>query len=375
MCNNLIRRDFNISLLYYGNSAPKYAIDQSVYIINNLERFNHTIKTLSDFKPEVILGMSSGFRSIYFLKISRALNVPFCLHESTHFLRFCGENWARPRKISFFEAALEREIICAQAYCIRHVLDHSIKSFPSYILPQLTIFPNPINFKHNKRNAFRNKTIINVGGLKKVKNIFPLLDAFRKIHIKYPEWNVKIIGDGFSSEQNYKKTIFDYVEKNNLGDKVSFKGNIKNIEEEYSSSSIHVITSLDENFSMCTVEAMAFGIPTIGFTNSYGVSTLVDDGETGILVDVNNDISGLQEALEKLITDHEYWDYLSINAYNNVNNFSPDRIYDLWENVFLRSKHYHTDDGLLLNEQMAVDRDRALFSRKKAYDIIESYSE
>lgn len=376
LCNNMVARGHSIALLFYGENNPLYDFDKRIVLINQLENFSSVLKKLENFNTEVLLGMSSGFLSIYFYKIALFLGVPFCIHESTHFNRFCGPHWAKQRKIAFEHAVIERELVCSQAVRIRHVLKHSFDHFPGYIKPQVRIFPNPVNSNFDEgKNLSSNKVIINVGGLKKVKNIIPLLNAFKILSHNYPDWVLKICGSGFPKEKDYQNEIFDFVKKNNLDSKVLFTGDLQNIEEEYLKSEIHVILSLDENFSMCLAESMLAGIPSVGFFDSYGVSTLIEHGKTGYLVSKDQPMDSLVEALQILMGNHEIRKEFGENAKQIAKReFNSEMIYDKWEEFFYDSQQYLNNSDLLLDSQLKIDPERALYANRMAKKIALDYN-
>ena len=378
LCNNMVNRGHNIALLFKGDGNPLYDFDKRIVLINQLENFSEVLKRIEIFNAEVLLGMSSGFLSIYFYKIALFLEIPFCIHESTHHRRFCGPHWARQRKISFEQAVVEREVICSQAFRIRHVLNHSVDFFPDYIKSQVRVFPNPVNLCFDRgKKVSQTKSIINIGGLKKVKNIFPLLNAFKILGPDYSDWVLKICGSGFHRENDYQKEIFDFVKKNNLESKVLFTGDLQDLEmkQEYLKAEIHVILSLDENFSMCLAESMLAGVPSVGYCNSYGVSTLIKHGKTGYLVSQDQPTNGLVEALQILMENEKMRMEFGENAKQiAMREFNPEKIYDKWEEIFFDSQQYVNNTNLLLESQLKIAPEKALYANRMAKKIAMGYN-
>jgi glycosyltransferase involved in cell wall biosynthesis len=69
----------------------------------------------------------------------------------------------------------------------------------------------------------------------------------------------------------------------------------------YSAADIFVIPSLQDNLPNTVLEAMACGIPVVGF-DVGGISDMVREGHTGCLVGVG-DLAGLQRAIDGLMQD------------------------------------------------------------------------
>lgn len=94
-----------------------------------------------------------------------------------------------------------------------------------------------------------------------------------------------IVGDMFHGEGVYKTELLKIIKENGLGDIVKFTGFRKDIGEIMRSLDILVFPSVaPEAFPLTLVEAMSLGKPVIA-SNIGGVSEVVDDGETGLLVE------------------------------------------------------------------------------------------
>ena len=76
------------------------------------------------------------------------------------------------------------------------------------------------------------------------------------------------------------------VTANRLENVVEFKGQYANATEIYSELDILIHTYPHEAFGRIFIEAMAMGVPVIA-AEGGGASELIEDGETGFLVDVN----------------------------------------------------------------------------------------
>jgi glycosyltransferase involved in cell wall biosynthesis len=374
LANYLSGKGYAIALLYYDESLPKFPIYRNIALINNLQSFSNTVNKVAKFNPDVFLAMSSGFLSIYMAKIASEIGCPLTFHESSMHFRFCGPHWAEKRNICFEEATLEREAICSLAVRIRHVLNHSIYYLPKYLAENVRVFPNPVNFKINFQNKRKqicsDKYIINIGGLKKVKNILPALQAFSRLSKNYPDWKIKIYGRGFPREKSYQETIYKFIESHNLESKVLFMGECNNIEKEYRKADIHISTSLVENFNMAAAESIVCGVPTIAFSESYGTSELIKHQHNGLLVKQKEGVDGLEIALKKLMNDYELRQFLSRNSLEDSKIFSAQNIYPKWEQFFEEAYSYKDSSDKLLLEYISRDRERALFARRKAISLL-----
>lgn len=120
--------------------------------------------------------------------------------------------------------------------------------------------------------------------------------AFEQIHQRYPQVRLTIAGDGPERE------TWEQLAKP-LGDQVEFIGWTPphEVYALFNRVTIMLITSKREGLPMTGIEAAFMGRPTIA-TNIPGMSELVIDGETGLLVETG-DIDGMAQAMAYLL-DH-----------------------------------------------------------------------
>jgi glycosyltransferase involved in cell wall biosynthesis len=79
-----------------------------------------------------------------------------------------------------------------------------------------------------------------------------------------------------------------------MQDRIFLKGATSRIHCEYEQAQLCVIPSKYESLGLTTLEALAHGLPVVGFDDCSGTNTLIVSGENGILV------SGASERVENL---------------------------------------------------------------------------
>jgi L-malate glycosyltransferase len=118
----------------------------------------------------------------------------------------------------------------------------------------------------------------------------------------HPRARFFVIGDvvgGFSAE--YPAELRRLTDELGLDAQVSFLGQRTDVPALLPGLDVFCLASFDEPFGLVNVEAMAAGVPVVA-TRAGGVPEIIDDGVTGLLVDVGNDVA-MADAVGRLLGD------------------------------------------------------------------------
>ena len=182
------------------------------------------------------------------------------------------------------------------------------------------IVPNGFSFSknmliNNKRYWPDTLTFVSVGNLSDdAKRIDITLRAFAELEKeKKYNWNYIIIGDG-TFKTKYEQLAFSL----GLKDKVKFVGFCTH-EEVYRyllKSDIFCLPSFPEAFGVAHLEAMAFGLLTIG-TRGQGPSMFIKHEETGLLVE-RDSVFSLKSVLQMIFNNPEKMKLIALNGKKHV---------------------------------------------------------
>jgi glycosyltransferase involved in cell wall biosynthesis len=118
-----------------------------------------------------------------------------------------------------------------------------------------------------------------------------------------------------------------------LGNRVQLPGPTRDITKEYSSAQLFVVSSRYESFGLATAEALAHGLPVVGFADCPGTNQLVRTGKNGVLANGTDRAASLASALHALMTDNRLRVRLARKSSDILNNFCPERVLDCWERL------------------------------------------
>lgn len=152
------------------------------------------------------------------------------------------------------------------------------------------------------------------------------LEAFKEIHMRYPDWRLKFVGSdlGLAKNRQFREELQERSRELKYGSAVEFQGFCPTIREEYARAGIVLMFSESESFSLICLEAMFFERPLIA-TRCGGPEEIVKNEETGLLV-ANRSVAEMQSAMQTLIEDPSLRAFLAGNARRDVlARFSPEK--------------------------------------------------
>lgn len=199
--------------------------------------------------------------------------------------------------------------------------------FSKKIQDKSVVIANPVDDKFFNVNycGENSKEFINVGRLNEQKNQIFLIESFKEIIKKYPDYKLLIYGDG-----DMKEELSSYIIKNKLNDNVKLCGNVDNIENVLKDKKGFILSSKYEGMPNALMEAMAVGVPCISTDCPCGgPRELIKNNINGLLVK-SNDKNELVSAMYKIIENDKMCKKIAMSAKKNMNNYSCDKIVSKW---------------------------------------------
>lgn len=192
-------------------------------------------------------------------------------------------------------------------------------------LDNLHVIPNPINTISNHISTTNNKNIIAVGRYTYQKGFDLLLEAWKTVHQKHPDWTLDVYGRG-------DKTPFQEV-ADQCGGSVHLNDATNEIQKKYAESSIYVLSSRFEGFGMVLVEAMNCGVPCVSFACPCGPKNIITDGVDGLLVPPE-DTNALAEKICWMIEHPVERKQMGTKALETSMKYHVDNIMPEWVELF-----------------------------------------
>ena len=181
---------------------------------------------------------------------------------------------------------------------------------------------------HTESSCLTNKQAIMVGRYNEAKGYEYITEAWEIVHKRHPDWILNIYGSGEMHDD-----VERWIKERNLQDTMIMHEPTNHIMEKYTESSICVLSSRYEGFTLVIMEAMSCGVPCISFDTPFGPRNIITDGEDGILVEYLN-TKALADNICKVIEDENLRKRLGTNAKKNIQRYSQETIMQQWQDLF-----------------------------------------
>ena len=274
----------------------------------------------------------SFWRKSIFCSLARALSIPVILHlHGSQFELFYDEQprWRKRLIRSQFESA----------YTVL-VLSESWRTFVQRVAPEahVVILPNYVHASPAERTLPNSSDVAEIsvlflGLLGPRKGIYDLLQAWRQVCDFAPGAILNVGGNG--EIDKVKQTVTELGLDNN----VNVLGWIAGTQKDAAlhAADIFVLPSYNEGLPISLLEAMGLGVPVIS-TTVGGIPELIEDGETGILVEPG-DAEGLAESLLRLLRDPQLRVRIGEAGRRRVQeNYSADSVLPRLQQVYDRAR-------------------------------------
>lgn len=204
-------------------------------------------------------------------------------------------------------------------------------SYPFYLRKSMVAIANPVamSSSHSPSPQRRKlgRILLSVGRLEPQKDHATLIQAFGQIAEEFPEWTLKIIGDG-----GLREKLESQIQTLGLRDRICLPGSTQNIAAEYQSADLFVIPSKYESFGLTVVEALSYGLPVVGFQSCQGVNQLVQSGVNGLLIDtMDNRMTALTNSLKRIMSNKSLLHNLSNGTTQSLEPHRINNVLDCWE--------------------------------------------
>ena len=255
-------------------------------VLDKLMRYRQVRRMVLKEKPDLVLSMPEEI-AVYVLLALLGTKIPVYVSERNN-------PWVMPDvKVT----RILRTLMYPFAKGVIFQTEMAKSFFPDAIQKKGVVLKNPVDAQRipAQYTGERERVIVGAGRLSQQKNMPLLLKAFARFAPNYPEFKLRIFGEGELREE-----LTELARSLQIAGQVELPGRSTALLEKMNSSAMFVLSSDYEGMPNVLLEAMCMGMPCISTDcPSGGPRELIKDGVNGLLVPVGDE-TALYEAMERM---------------------------------------------------------------------------
>ena len=287
LTNNRVDYELKDNIVFYHSSKKN-----NNNIFNRIKSIKRLFSNTVDFNPNVIIAFcpTMCFIACFLKKFSHKFrNIRLIISErnnpSSEYKNFLTKVIAN----YLYSTA---DVIVFQNNGAKDFFNKSVQS-------KSVIIPNPINenfYNIDLKTVKKENCIVNVGRLEEQKNQELLITACHDVFKKYPNWKLKIYGEG-----SLKNKLDTLIKKLGNEHNIELLGRCSHLEKILPKCKIFVLSSNYEGMPNSLMEAMVCKLSCISTDCPCGgPKELIINGKNGLLVSVDN-LEEMTDAITKMI--------------------------------------------------------------------------
>ena len=324
ICNGLVDRGHNVCIVAHKDIPSAYHLSPDIKqlyydansndspLIRRWKILRSIRRIVKKENPDVVIGLMRIFTEyLYVATIGLHQKIIAWDHSSC---RFGDLEWEAFIRKYFMYALMKRVFVLTEEDKRNVWYKHNIR-----VMPNALSFSPAIEYPSHKE-----KVIIGVGNFNnwRDKGFDLLVEAWSLIEKTYPEWKLKIIGGGD------KTTIEQLIVDKGLHGRVFLADFETDIKKVYHESSIFVLSSRQEGFSLVMLEAMSQGCACVACDNHNRTKEIL--GNTGIIYSTG-DTKDMAEKISFLLGNQKLIIDMGKLSIERSKHYSIDSILDKWE--------------------------------------------
>lgn len=287
-------------------------------------RFAAMRRVVRRFRPDVVIGFQHGaFVSMAVAAMGTGAPVIAAERNAPQRFDHMKDGYGRDFQYQSFRLA---RFVTVQFDAYR-------EHYPDFIRDRIVSIPNPVEPAARAPDPAgrpgARKTLLCVARLSYQKNQTALVSAFGRLADAFPDWDLVLVGDGEDGA-----ALEALAAESAPPGRIRFEGARSDVDRYYRDAQLFCLPARWEGFPNVLAEAMAHGLPAVGFADCAGVNALIQPGRTGLLAAPMGDEAALAEALAALMADPRRREAMGTAARAEIAPYAPQAVFDRWEALF-----------------------------------------
>ncbi len=285
-------------------------------------------KTLADLRPDIVVSTFS--RDSTFVKIYKqyAKAAIAEVHTTKNNIRSLPSLRLKGGVYKILANHIERQLNASARKFDEVVVLNPLEKDLWKPVREVRVINNAVQYYPEEDNPLTAKSAIYVGRAEYEKAPDRLIEVWRQVAEHHPDWTLRMFCTGAMLDE-LKQKVSDY----GLQNQILFMPPTKDMEHEYMISSLCMLTSRFEGFSLVLQEAMGCGLPCVAFNCPSGPRYIISNQEDGFLIP-DGDIDAFAQKVCLLMDDADLRRQMGIKAKQNMARFSKEHIMGQWRDLF-----------------------------------------
>ena len=302
LANRLIENNVEVGIVTIYSTRQDYALNSKIElkhivannkikIIRPIERVTKLRDYIKYYNPDCVVSFLADV-NIHTILACRYSNIPLIVSERNDPYQDPEQKIIRKMRDFLYNKV---DGLVLQTNDAKQYFDLKIaKNFSR------TVIANPLtpNLSYFKQGIVHNR-MITACRLNSQKNLKMMINAIKNVNKSGIDCYLDIYGDGPLRDE-----LQNYINKNDIEDKVHLKGFSKNIHDEMINSKGFLISSNYEGISNSMLEALAIGIPVVATDCPIGGAKMfIKNKKNGWLTSVGNE-KEFTSAITELLSNY-----------------------------------------------------------------------
>lgn len=288
---------------------------------NNLRRLRRLRQEIRVSRPDAVISFMDRV-NVLTLLASYGLDVPVVVSERTDATQHrIGRLWAGLRRLLYPRA----HAVVVQSDNMRRWAEAFVRKEKVYVLPNP--IASPVFTSREAPLLEPYPRMVAMGRLGPEKGFDLLIRAFARCAAEHREWVLVILGEGDERER-----LSGLAGDLGITDRVLLPGRVQEPAAILRFADLFVLSSRYEGFPNVLLEAMACGLPVVGFDCPSGPREIIRDGVDGVLVPPE-DVAALAMAMDRLMSDEAERKRMASRAVEVTERFGMEKVMGIWEAV------------------------------------------
>lgn len=319
-------------------------------VLNNARRIRRLRAVIRDLRPHTLVSFMTSTNALSVMA-ARPFKLPVVVSERIWpEADRIGKAWRYLRKYAYRRA----DVVVAQTHRTAEWLQKEIPG------ATIEIVANPVQVEWHESADAAAETVLTschgcslvlaAGRLSEQKGFDLLIHAFAPLARERDDWRLAIFGEGPE-----RGALHQLSRDLGISNRILFPGFSRTLHFMMRRTQLFVLASRHEGMPNVLAEAMACGAPCISFDCPTGPAELISHEQDGLLVQAE-DVTGLTNAMDRLMRDEGLRRRLGGAARESVRAYSIENVMNRWNAVFARTMKAENADGVAGVDVASLDR-------------------